>query len=133
MTIEADLYTILTGSTSVTALSSNRIYPMMLPQKCTYPAISYFRVSTVPNHLFSVDAANVQARFQVDCWDDDALGSRALANAVSTALNRIGRSTSRTVVMEDIFFDNQQDLPERDLDEDVFRVSMDFLVYYLES
>ena len=131
MSVEADLYGILVGSTSVAALSSQRIYPTLLPQNTVYPAISYLRISSERYPLMGGDAVNVASRFQVDCWDDDALGSRTLANTVRQALQRYGSSTG-TVTIDTIFIDQQQEIPERDLDEDIYRVSFDFLIHYRE-
>jgi hypothetical protein len=131
MTIEADLRGILTTSTSVAALSSDRVYHINLIQGVTYPAISYLRISTTRESCMGNDAVNVAARFQFDCWDDDATGANALGTAVRSALQRYGSSTG-TVEIETIFIEDQQEIPERDTDENVYRISIDAIVHYKE-
>jgi len=129
MTVEADLRSLLTTSTSIAALSSNRVYQNHLIQAATYPAISYNRISTVYTSCMGTDVANVAARFQIDCWDDDPTGVNALAMAVKTAIQRYG-STSGTVVIETIFIDDHYVVEQEDLDENLYRVSIDAIVHY---
>lgn len=130
MTVEADLRGVLLGSTYVTAYST-KVYATLLPQEVSLPAISYTRISTIRESLMGNDATNVAARFQFDCWADDPTEVRNLGNGVRVALQRYGSSTG-TVTIETIFIDDQQEIPERDEDENIFRVSIDAIVHYLE-
>jgi hypothetical protein len=132
MTIEADLYSLLTTSTSLAALSSNRVYQDQLPQNVTYPAISYFLVSAPRIPLMGNDAVNIPARFQIDCWAATPTAANTLTNTVIGAIERYG-STSGSVVIETIFIDDVQAIPEHDPDEEVFRRAIDTIVQYRSS
>jgi hypothetical protein len=132
MTIEADLRGILTTSTSVAAFSSNRVYQDQLPQNVTYPAISFFLVSAPRIPLMGTDAVNIPARFQFDCWGASPSSANSLKNAVIASIERYKSSTG-TMVIESIFIDEEQTIPERDPDEEVFRRTIDAIVNYKSS
>ena len=130
MTLETDLRAVLLASTSVTALST-QVYATMLPQGVSLPAVSYLRVSTVRESCMGHDATNVMARFQFDCWAGNPTTARLLVGAIRSTLQRYKSSTG-TVTIETIFVADQQEIPERDIDEDTFRDSLDFMVHYKE-
>ena len=132
MTIEADLRGLLTTSTSVAALSSNRVYLDFMPQDVTYPAISFLLISAPRVPLMGTDAVNIPARFQFDCWAETSTGANALTNAVIGAIERYGSSTG-TMTIETIFVEDVQSLPEPDIDENVYRRSIDAIVHYRSS
>ena len=50
MAIEAGLYAHLVGSAGVTALVATRVYPLLVPQDATLPAIAYQRISGPRDH-----------------------------------------------------------------------------------
>ena len=110
MTIDADLLDLLTNSTSLAALSSDRTYPEQLPQNVIYPAMSYGLISEERFPMMGQDAENVSARYQIDCWDENALGARLLGSTVRQTLQRYESSTG-TVEIETIFIDSRQGIP----------------------
>ncbi len=83
MTIAHLVYAKLAGNSGVAALVSTRIYPVILPQDPTTPAISYQRISNTEQDGTSTLR---ETRYQVDCWDDDFSSVQSLADAVRTAL-----------------------------------------------
>lgn len=132
MTIEADLYSLLTSSTNIAAYSSNRVYEEQLPQSAIYPAINYFLVSAVREPLMGLDAVNIQSRFQIDCWATSPSSVNAFTNVVISAIERYKSSTG-TMAIESIFIDDVQVIAEKDPDEAVFRRTIDALVFYKSS
>lgn len=130
MTVEADLRGVLLGSTQITALTT-QVYSTLIPQNAALPVITYSRISTTRESCMGTDAANVAARFQFDCWADDPTETRTIGNAVRTVLQRYGSSTG-TVTIETIFIEDQQEIPEDDEDETIFRESIDVIVHYKE-
>ena len=77
------LYSKLTGDSGVSALVSTRVYPVLMPQSPTLPAVSYQRISNTEQDGTSTLR---ETRYQVDCWDDGYEGVQALADAVKSAL-----------------------------------------------
>lgn len=122
MTIANLVYSKLSGDAGVSALVSARVYPVILPQAPTLPAVSYQRISnTEQNGTSSLR----ETRYQVDCWDDDFAGVQSLADAVKAALEEwIDRDQSPGVAMARVIGEFDDYEPETDL----YRVSVDVMV-----
>ncbi len=89
--IEDVLFARLSGFTGLAALVGARIYPIILPQDCLLPAVTYRRVATplrVP--LISGDSGTVQAHFEVTAWAATGVYDqlRAVALQLRLALQR---------------------------------------------
>lgn len=129
MTIEADLYTKLTGAATA---AGSRVYPLNLPQKPAYPALSYQRISTVPVKVMGLTSARVpliQSRFQVDAWGVTPDSAQALADEVFTAIegwNKTAATAVRDTALDSRIEDFEEGLPAPGL----FRVTQDFLITY---
>lgn len=67
MTVEADIFTQLSGYSNLTSLVSTRIYYNTLPQNPTYPNVVFSRVTTQPSNTLGTRNNRTQARFQFDC------------------------------------------------------------------
>ena len=137
MTIEAEIYTRLSGFAGLSALVSTRIYPRgEMPQNVEMPALSYQRISAERPSAMGVDTGLVRARFQFDCWSgvhrDDTEGtfdeSRAVFEQVRLALQR-WRTTSGTIV-QDTFIVGDQDLYETE--SKTFHAVLDAEIIYEE-
>lgn len=110
MTVEATLYDRLSNFAGLTALVGNRIYPVVLPEDVTYPAVTYKRMSTVPNVSCMVeDTGLVRPRFQVAAWGsvyDDLVD---IKEQVRSALKRWS-----TTGVQDTFVVEELDLYDKD-------------------
>lgn len=76
----------LLTKTAVTALVSTRIYPDVLPQAATLPAVTYTKISTVHNHTLSALAGLASCRIEFSCY---AL-TRRIANSIADAIQQCG-------------------------------------------
>ena len=131
MTIESVLYDRLTTHAGLAALTVLRIYPNVLPQGATMPAISYRRVSAGRPSAMGSDIGIVRARFQFDVWAnnyDEADGVRPIAEQVRQALQRW--NTAGPPVVQEVFFLNETDLYEPQTG--LHHVALDFEVNYEE-
>lgn len=86
-TLKADVYTALTGETSITNLVSLRIYPGKVSETAQLPYISY----SVPNergvhHLNGVNTL-AKAEIQFDVWAESSVSRTAVANALREFLD----------------------------------------------
>lgn len=90
MTIEEAIRTYLGGVSAVTALvgsgTSARIYPQVLPQSPTYPAVVYFVVSNPVVESHGGNSALAHPRFQIDCWSPDYIQAKTVAMEIRRAL-----------------------------------------------
>lgn len=82
MTIGTLVKSALTGNSGVSALVSTRVYPLQLPQKPTYEAITYQRISNGPQNG---STAIRDSRWQISCWAEEYGEAHVLAVAVKTA------------------------------------------------
>jgi hypothetical protein len=84
--ILAAVNTLLLADAAVTALvgegKAARIYPRVLPQPCTFPAISFFRVSQVTVGDSHDGRGIDRARLEINSWAKSRAESAAVAAAV---------------------------------------------------
>lgn len=84
MSVETALFTRLTSTHAGTAaLIGTRCYPLRLPQKPTFPAVVYQRVSSSGRHGTTTRR---EPRYQFSCWATTYAGAKALAAQVRTAI-----------------------------------------------
>ncbi len=122
---ESLLYTRLTGHAGLAALVDTRVYPMLLPQGATLPALTYQRISTVQTYSHQGDSGLATVRMQVDCWGATYASAKAVAAQVKAALSgytssAIGRC--HLVAERDLY----------DPETGHYRVIIDFMIGYQE-
>jgi hypothetical protein len=83
MTIASLLQARLANDEDVEALVSTRVYPLLLPQKPVYEAITYQRISSSGQDGTS---DRKESRWQINCWAEHAGQAYALAGAVKASL-----------------------------------------------
>lgn len=86
--IETDLFSHLSTDAAIVALVSERVYPSIMPQDCTKPAITY----TIVNNrelqaINSREPYGFDVRVQVDCWAKTSLEALELRDSVQTAMH----------------------------------------------
>lgn len=116
MSVETALFTRLTSTHAGTAaLIGTRCYPLRLPQKPTFPAVVYQRVSS-SGQIGTTDRRT--PRLQLSCWATTYAGARALAVQVRAALEEYADATIRMgrVVNEIDDFDETTELQRVILD-----------------
>lgn len=128
MTVETVLYDRGVAHAGLSALISTRLYPGVLPQKCTYPAVNYSRIFASRVPAMGADTGLVRARFQFDIWADTYAAARAVAEQVRAAYQR-WRNTAGTVI-QDIYFVGEVDLYEDETR--IHHAALDFEIIYQE-
>ena len=130
------LRTKLLSYASVSALIGQRMYPDVLVQKATMPAVIYYVISTQRDHMVSGLGKSAHARITLECF---AL-TRTAASAISRAIRETGIDSFRGVVDGYTFcgidFDSgdeyMQDPPTDGNQEHRYLVSFDLLVHHKE-
>jgi len=86
----ADIYqaikTRLEAVTAVTDLVGTRIYPSVMPQPPTYPAIVFELVSNEREERHRGQTGDARPRIQITSWGSTALSAIALAEQVRLAM-----------------------------------------------
>lgn len=90
MSAETEIFTALSGAAGVTALVAQRIYPDVLPEKTTYPAVVFARVRTEPTYGISGAYFGADVGVQVGCWGTTRTQADAVGDAVEAALRAAG-------------------------------------------
>ena len=139
---EVALVAILTTGSpnAVAALVGVRVYPVVLPQNVTYPAIRYARISTAREQyrLLSRTVANKASRqdgrFQIDCYAVTDADARALAAAVRSELDGYsGTIAGLRIDRTSIDGEDGEIEPEvGDVQSPVYRRHMDFILSHAE-
>lgn len=125
MALGALLFELLTEDASVAGLVSNRVYPLILPQSPTLPAVSYQQISQVDAVTGSLELR--QARFQFSCWAASYAGASALADALENALrNHVDKPNNILFVRDENRLDDYED------ETDSWRVIVDALIWFCE-
>jgi hypothetical protein len=132
--IDSALYTRLSTFAGLTALISTRIYPPPAPQNAVYPFITYAQVSGVRSYVMGNQSGLVQARFQVDIWDDDLTKTaRTVAEQVRLALSMYrGAPDGVTVDLITIETEFRGD-PERVDNQYLSHIIQEYVVTFRES
>lgn len=130
MTIEEGLYAHLTAPTSHTyPLAGTRVYPLIIPQDVSMPAIAYQRVDGDPILAHDGQSKLVRATFQLTCQAK----SYATVKAMATALRKDLAGYRGLMGSVSVNYCNQ--INEVDSDEmlDASLVRADFTFLYQEN
>lgn len=128
MSIEEALQEYLSGKAEITTLVSDRIYPVVLPQGVSYPALTYLKVSGPVLH--DVDIA--YPRFQLSSWSESYAEAKQLAAAVKEVLQRFKgiMGNAPGVKVSQVVFENELDL--YDPETGVHHIPSDYTIIYRE-
>lgn len=125
--IGAALRSILVADSGLTALTGSKVFPLIVPQGQSYPALAYQVVSDTPIRCKApIGTTADEYRFQVSAYASTYLLMEQIAKAVRLALdNYQGESEEETVLR--VYFDGQRDLYEEE--PRLFHRAMDFRVF----
>ena len=87
MTTEEGLLALLAGNAGITAIAGESIFPGMLPEEPTYPAVTCLRISTPEEHTLDGKPSLADPKFQIGCWARTYSQAKQLAAAVRALLD----------------------------------------------
>jgi len=131
--IEEALVSILAADGTVSGLVGTRIYPLVVPQNPTLPAVVYQRISGVREHTHDEVGDLARPRFQFTSIATTYSAAKALANAVREALDNYS-ATKLSVVIDAIFVENEIDVfnLSEDQGDNTYGVLVDATVWHHE-
>jgi len=104
MSFEEGLFYYLDNYAGLSMEVDDRIYPLLLPQEPTLPAVVFHRISTPRLHELERSFLP-HARFQFDCWAEDFQRAKAVQEQVRLALDLysgpMGEYTVEVAIVED--------------------------------
>lgn len=125
------IYGRLGATTGVTGiLGSTKIYPVVLPQKATLPAVTYAQITGVRHHAAGKDPSLTSPTWQVSAWSTDYKQVKTLSREVRLALQDYSGTTWANV--QRIFLENEIDFTEVDEQtrEVTYHTAQDFICWY---
>ena len=129
-TVEAGVWSRVTGDATVTALIVTRMFDVDAPEGTTLPYVVQRRTDTIRQQAFGTEPGNATARLELDMVANTPEGARALAKAVRDRLHR-WKAVGSDPDIDDVFLDNEEfDANVRDRK---FTVTHDYLVFYREA
>jgi hypothetical protein len=84
--IEQLLYALLSSTASITAITGPRIYPLLLPQDPTLPAIDYSFIGGSSSPTFTTKGYK-RYRVEINCWGNTYSDAVTLRSTVTAALD----------------------------------------------
>lgn len=129
-TIAEGLRTLVLADATVAGLIGTRMFPVILPQNPTLPAITYQYLSG--RSVVSNDGASglAESTFQIDCWGATYASTDELYEAVRDRLIAY-KGDAGGVDVQGIFLVRKRDL--YDYDARVYRRTADWSVWHEES
>jgi len=129
MIIEDGLYNYLSNNAGVAAIVSNRIYPLVMAQKTTLPAITYQTTALRPDRGLDGNSGRMTATIQINAWAETHVEAKNLAEALRAALNDYsGAMGSDTIQRSRV--ENETD--GFDEETNFYRVGMQITIIYNE-
>lgn len=127
MTMEASLFSFLTGNAGIAALVVKRVYAGIIPQSGVQPCIVYNKSSRSRQQLYCGTDGLLLTRLEIDCYADSYIQSVDLANAVTAALQDFSGDMSGTDVPR-VFLENEIDLS--DIEPGLYRQSQTWAMWH---
>ena len=121
MGIESDVFARLSTFPGLMALVGTRIYPDLLPQNPTLPAVTLFKVSNPREITHSGDSSLQHPRYQFSCWALTYGAVWTVAEQVRLALQGL---TSAGVGI----YDNGHDLYDEEMG--YYHVAIDIIIWH---
>ena len=108
--------------TALAVLVDGRAYPMKLPERAVFPAITYFQVSNAEGNTMDGYDKTIEGRWQISCWAETYGAAKALAEQVKVAIRAF--SGSITQIVKKSYLANEADLYEPDVK--LYNIPVDF-------
>jgi hypothetical protein len=110
MTVEDVIYDLLMDTNALTAIVGRRIFRGFRSQGQHLPCVTFLRVSTTPTNGAAGRSGTEHVTMQIDCWAQRHDVSRAIAEAIKTALDTWTSDSSPK--MPQALCTNEQDILE---------------------
>jgi hypothetical protein len=112
--VEEAIYNILSNDATITGYTSQRIYPMIIPQDAILPALCYERVSTMRHFSMSQDPNIAQTSIDVTVVSSSLGVANTIAEAVRNCLNRHTGSHA-SMIIDDIWIEDEREYYFQDI------------------
>jgi len=131
MNAQKAIYNILSNATGVTDIVGTKIFPVLVPQGTTFPAICYTQLQTDFKNTKDSNSRLDFTRIQIDSLALTYQQALAISSAVRSALNIVTAGTYNGVKVSSVFVEDEVHFFDNVADFDgVYQVSQDFTIGY---
>lgn len=135
MDLEQSIYRNLVTSTALTDLvSSSGVFPMIIPQGESLPAIAYNSVSVFYPHAMVADPNIQRTRVQISSWSTSYSEVRSVAKQVVTAMRDFNGRLGSTggVIAHRVFIDNEAVFHDFDSETNTlkYHIAQDYMIWW---
>lgn len=117
------LHARLTTYTGMSALVGTRVFPLLMPQNVTLPAITYQRISGTAQH----GSSNIrEARYQINIWGATYASVQGIATVVRAALEEWTAGDAGVLIRMVRIVNEQDDYED---DSRTFRTIIDVILH----
>ncbi|WP_094550241.1 tail completion protein gp17 [Petroclostridium xylanilyticum] len=132
MKLEEGLYVHLKNYPDLKSLVEDRIYPLVMPQNCKLPAITYQKVSGSRQHCLQRDTGFTTPVFQISCWAQNYAQLKAVSEQVRFALQNFSGLMGGNGGVEVNAILLQGEMEGFDPDTKIYYAHFDFEFQYIE-
>jgi hypothetical protein len=129
--IEDNVYSYLAGQSTITDIVSTRIYPVILPQNATFPAVSFRAEEHDLNESFSGQNGLTESFYMLDAWGSTYEAARDLADAIRTTLKNHSGSFGGAIVQRVTLTSGP--IPVYEDEVEAFRLTQIFSIWHKEE
>lgn len=141
MLLEEALKTHLAANAALSAQIAARIYPLILPQNATLPALVYAKISSMPEaYTHSGNPGLIESRFQFSCIAKSYSEAKTLTVNVKKAMRPLERQQTviggvSGVLVAGAYLENEIDIYDVDDVEHLsqYHVPLDYLLQHEED
>ena len=130
--IERSLFALLSNDSTLGGYVGTRIYPLVVPQSASMPAITYQQVGGVRDEVMTGPTGLIESRFQINCWAETYAETRVISNAVRKVLDGFG--VIGKVTIQAIFCVGEGDMIETAPGADTLKrygKCLDFTIWFI--
>jgi hypothetical protein len=129
--MEEELIGLLLGDAGVSGIVATRVWPGSMPQGSRRPAVVVNTIGATPEYVDEGEAGLVEARVQIDSWDNTYSGAKLLSRAVKAALSAY-QTDGSPMLFQTIMVDTERDDRHSgsNQNEYLYRTSVDFIVWH---
>jgi hypothetical protein len=125
MSIEVELYTLVSGDNRVRSLAGSRVYPLVQPQDAPLPGIVYQEIFTETVVAADGDSGQRRSRYQWSAWGATYASVKSLRDALVAALNGYSGGGIERIAIDAMNDDYEPDTKQ-------FRQIVEIEVFYRE-
>jgi hypothetical protein len=137
MSIEAGIYSVLSSSTSLSALVGTRIFPNTVPQNTSFPHVSFTIDDTENYHGLTLHETLARASVSVECYTSNSYQESLTIGKVVRNILNTNSTTWGTMSVQNAHVSGESDLggtpPADGSDDYIYIRSLDCDVFFYST